>query len=203
MLTRRSIDLPSGPDPLITPATSIDGRFEQLEAAIAHERRERRRLLDALAAWVEWLNGDGALDISDAAIEGSPIGASAPDTGKFTTLEVTTSSTFPTGSSTPTPTSGTGTFTTVTGAVNYTQIGDRVAFNVAVVITTNGTAATDVRVTMPFTAAATTPIAGADNSLTFGLMGHVTGALLLIKKYDGTYPGADGRTLNVAGVVRV
>src|SRR5688572_6381929 len=69
----------------------------------------------------------GALAITEASLDGSPVGASDADTGKFTTLEVTTSSTFPTGTTTPTVTAGSGTLTTVSATLSYTKIGNRVA----------------------------------------------------------------------------
>lgn len=107
------------------------------------------------------------------------------------------------GSATPTPTSGSGSFTTVSAVTNYTKVGNLVRVRAAVVITTNGTAAGYVSIPMPFTAADTTAIAGTDNAGAFGLCGYVTGANMLVYKYDGTYPGADGRTLQMSCVFRV
>lgn len=107
------------------------------------------------------------------------------------------------GTTTPAPTSGSGTLTTAAATVRWQKDGDWVSFSCTVVITTNGTGATDLRATMPYTAAETTPCHGTDNGVTFALTGHVTGATLLFKKYDGTYPGGDGVTLRMSGRFRV
>lgn len=152
--------------------------------------------------WFE-LEKKGALTITEASVDDTPIGASGPDTGKFTTLEVTTSSTFPTSSTTPTVTAGGGAFTTVSGAVRSVKIGDRRFYTATVVITTNGTAATYVVVPMPDAAAETTASSGVDATNPVALTGYVTGSNLLIYKYDGTYPGADGKTLVMSGSYRV
>lgn len=107
------------------------------------------------------------------------------------------------GTTTPTPTAGGGSFTSVSAAVNYTKIGNLVRVRVAVTITTNGTAATYVSIPMPFNASETTAIAGSHNSGTYGLCGYVTAGNMIVFKYDGTYPGADGTTLQMSCVYRV
>jgi hypothetical protein len=56
---------------------------------------------------------------------------------------------------------------------------------------------------MPYTAAETTSAAGVDATTPLGLTGYITGASLLIYKYDGTYPGASGKTLTMSGSYRV
>lgn len=104
---------------------------------------------------------------------------------------------------TPTITSGTGTITTL-GAVtgSYTKIGRKVTVTVGIIITTNGTAATRIDATLPFTSKATDVFIGAgrENAVT----GHMLSGLILpstatmqIFKYDGTYPGGSGTRLDV------
>lgn len=56
------------------------------------------------------------------------------------------------GSTTPTITPGSGSFTTVTAALNYTVMGDRVEGEVVITSTTAGTAGTHIDFTLPFTA---------------------------------------------------
>ena len=107
------------------------------------------------------------------------------------------------GSATPTPTASTGTLTSASATFRYTQYFDRVFFNATISITTNGTGGTDLRLTMPVTAAETTAIAGTENSNAFSLAGFVSGTTLAIKKYDGSYPGADGWVLHASGNFRV
>ena len=106
------------------------------------------------------------------------------------------------GNTAPTPSAGGGAFTTATAAVRYTKIGNRVQFTATVAITTNGTANAYVLCPLPFSGAETTAIAGADGNAGFALFGYVTGSNVLIKKYDGTYPGGNGVTLIISGTYR-
>lgn len=106
------------------------------------------------------------------------------------------------GTTTPTVTAGSGSFTTVAAEVNYTKIGRAVAFDCTVVITTNGTAATFVQVPMPFTAASVCGFGGFKDT-GVGLTSYINGANLYMYRYDGAYPGANGVNLFVAGVFQV
>ena len=110
--------------------------------------------------------------------------------------------TLDTSSTTPTVTSGSGTFTTVSSAVEGQVVGNRFEFTVTVTITTNGTAATDVRLTMPYNAAETTAISGRRTGPAALLATVDTSGVLNITNTDGTYPGADGRTLRLSGSYR-
>src|SRR5574340_331128 len=64
------------------------------------------------------------------------------------------------GSTTPTVTASSGTFTSVSCALKYTKIGNRVLWNAAVTITTNGTADGFVIVPLPFAPAENTAATG-------------------------------------------
>lgn len=110
----------------------------------------------------------------------------------------------------PTPTSGSGSFTTVS-ATGYYQIDAEdtryVDFRVAVTITTNGTAATDIRVPLPFTSTSDSvgsAIAGYESATGTAAVGYIapTSTYLRILKYDASYPGADGRALQMTGRYR-
>jgi hypothetical protein len=107
------------------------------------------------------------------------------------------------GTWTPTIAAGSGTFTSVSATGFYTKIGNRVNYEVNIVITTNGTAASYVQFTLPFTAAATRtfPIYGRERSgLNFALAGfNLTTTTGIVTKYDGTYPGSSGGILTVGG----
>lgn len=107
----------------------------------------------------------------------------------------------------PTVTSLTGTITTV-GAVSgrFKTIGKTVFVEFDITITTNGTGAAGVLVTLPVSAASNR-YAMAGNQITgtpFSLIAatnpavSVTQAILL--KYDGTYPGANAAEFAVSGV---
>lgn len=111
---------------------------------------------------------------------------------------------------TPTVTSGSGTLTTVS-ASGYYQIDAEdtryVDFRLAVSITTNGTGATDIRATLPFTSTSDgvgSAIAAYDSTASLALAGYVGVGVgyVRILKYDGTYPGADGKSLQVTGRYR-
>jgi hypothetical protein len=105
---------------------------------------------------------------------------------------------------TPTVTAVVGAFTTlgtVTGV--YRELaGGLCWYYITIPITTNGTAAIAIYATLPFT-----PI---NNSVACGVETQVVGFSLgtrafsgdnklLITKYDGTYPGANGYTIAVQG----
>lgn len=110
---------------------------------------------------------------------------------------------------TPTLVSAAGAITTV-GAVSgsYRKIGKRVEFKAQVAITTNGTGATSLSIGLPVNAAGTvgSMITGRETALTGkALTGFITtgGSTASVLFYDGTYPGADGRSFNVSGFYEV
>lgn len=106
---------------------------------------------------------------------------------------------------TPTVVAGTGAFTTVSAAGSYKTIGKTVFFNARVTITTNGTAGSYVEISLPVATVNNGRyhiVAGRETSVT-SLM--LTGALapnssaMYMTKYDGTYPGGSGFTLDFSG----
>lgn len=185
-------------DTPIGASTATTGKFTTIESTIATGTAP---FTVASTTKVTNLNAD-QVDGGDWAAPGT-IGSGTANTGKFTTLEVTTSSVFPVSATTPTVTAGAGAFTSVTGAVASVKIGNRRFYTVTVAITTNGTAATYVSVPMPDAAAETTGSTGSISNNGIALSGYVTGSNLIIYKYDGTYPGADGLTLVMSGSYRV
>jgi hypothetical protein len=104
---------------------------------------------------------------------------------------------------TPTVTAGAGSFTTVSASGSYKQIGKTVAFDAHIVITTNGTAASWVTVTLPVASKTgkTFTFSGI-RSVTIALTA-ITGAttsVIDILDYNAAYPGASGRNLHITGV---
>jgi hypothetical protein len=104
------------------------------------------------------------------------------------------------GTYTPTVTAAVGTITTylILGA-NYTRIGRQVSVNLYIIITTNGTGAGSVNVTLPFTNGAV-PAAGSgrEAGLTGKTLQLVVGSssnTVTIVNYDNTYPGGNGSVL--------
>lgn len=110
------------------------------------------------------------------------------------------------GTSAPTVTAFTGTFTSVSAALKYTKVGNRVFFNCAITITTNGTAASWVTFTLPFQPAEAAAVSGVNQTTGMALCGYVGtggGGDCNVFKYDATYPGASATTLLVQGQYRV
>lgn len=105
---------------------------------------------------------------------------------------------------TPTVTAGAGTITTLgTVSARYWEDAKMVAFYISVAITTNGTGSSDIRISMPFTL-------GTVNALGYGRESGVSGAALtgtiaassstmIVRKYDNSYPGANGAVLELSG----
>jgi|SRR5581483_1407597 len=106
---------------------------------------------------------------------------------------------------TPTLTAGTGSFTSASAAGKYIQVGKTVSIRIVVTITTNGTAASSVNVTLPIAPngwAVFTGKEGLVNGKAFG--GSTNGsASLQLTNYDNTYPGASGAALVLEGVYEV
>jgi hypothetical protein len=99
------------------------------------------------------------------------------------------------GTWTPTVQSGTGTLTTVTGAVGrYSRIGRQVTVEVEFTITTNGTGATFVQALgLPYVPANQTSGSGIVPALGKSLTVSATSGFGILMRFsDGTYPGADG-----------
>lgn len=105
---------------------------------------------------------------------------------------------------TPTITAGSGTLTTVSATGRYLNMGKLTFVQVAITITTNGTAAGSVRATLPNTATAVGwMLTGRENGLTAkllqGFIGPGSPTLITIVNYDNTYPGASGASIIVSG----
>ena len=106
---------------------------------------------------------------------------------------------------TPTITAGTGSFTTVSATGRYKTIGKTVFVEIKVTDTTNGTAASFVVATLPFSPAATNSysITGQEGNGGFTANGSLStngGGTVNIFKYDGTFPLSTGDSLFVSGV---
>lgn len=108
---------------------------------------------------------------------------------------------------TPTVTPLSGSFTAL-GAVSgaYRLLpGGLVRFSVSVAITTNGTAAGGIYVSLPYGPFGPDVCFGRENSVGFGLAGAIAAAdprVFLNKSSDGSYPGGNGYTLFVSGLYR-
>lgn len=95
-----------------------------------------------------------------------------------------------------------GTLTTATCVSAYKKVGKIVHYRAKVVITTNGTGAGAIQLTLPFAPLADAAFYGKETQGTnVGLTGHCAAAAtaLFITLATGAYPGADARTLVIAG----
>lgn len=102
------------------------------------------------------------------------------------------------GTTTPTVTSGTGSFTSVSCALNYTKIGNRVFGTAVATITTAGTAAGALNIPMPFTVGGASAFTGYESATGFAVAGRAdASATPAIFKYDGTTIIASGRIVYV------
>jgi hypothetical protein len=193
MFTRKTIKLPVLPSaiPETVSSESWKAEVEQLRRQVNALRKAHYDSMRAVDDFLRSLNNKGVLAIGEA-------------TGSFTTLEVTTSSTFPTTSTTPVPTAGSGTFTTVASSLATTKVGNRVLLDLTVTITTNGTAAGHVAVATGFTPAVATALCATNSATGVVLSANISASgTIFIFTAAGAYPGGDGVVLRVGGNFRV
>jgi hypothetical protein len=103
---------------------------------------------------------------------------------------------------TPTLSAATGTFTTASATGQYTIIGDRTLWSVVITITTNGTAAGNVRFTLPSTPANISVGAGREDVVNGNAVIGVAPAssnVMLVVSYNNAYPGVNGAVLKLSG----
>lgn len=103
--------------------------------------------------------------------------------------------------------SGSGTFTTASATASYYRFpastGVLIQYRIVVTITTNGTAATSLICSLPFAANYGFPAYGSEvNSTLIGVQGFVTGSSVILRKADGTYPGANNTIFSITGMYR-
>lgn len=107
---------------------------------------------------------------------------------------------------TPTVTAQSGTFTTVSASGRYLKRHQTVQFEVTITVTTNGTAAGAVLVTLPVTTRVAFSGAGrAAGVSSKQLQVYAAGAVsqAVIYNYDGTYPASNGEVLVVTGTYEI
>lgn len=122
--------------------------------------------------------------------------------GILTTADIDTLvPSYSTGTYAPTVTAGSGTFTSVSAAGHYAILGKLVWFSIAITITTNGTAATNVQATLPSGTASATAIYKAISNTGGAYYGATlpTEGIVTLRTDANTYPGGSGVTLAVSG----
>ncbi|MCP2070565.1 UNVERIFIED_ORG: hypothetical protein J2Y77_000001 [Pseudomonas lini] len=107
------------------------------------------------------------------------------------------------GTSTPAVGSASGSIGAFTGsALAWTRDKDRYEFDARVTITTVGTAAGFLTMSLPFTATQLTPIFAINQTTGAVCGGHVVGAVATIYSAAGAFPAANGNTIVISGVAR-
>jgi len=161
MLSRLPFDLPTSPPAILTRARPAGAaqRILQLEEQVTALAEENRRLMEAIAAWYERINVEGALEIADASIRVAR-GLQFPAT-QVASTDVNNLDDYEEGHATNSWTP-VGTFATPGDLAigyaaqigTYTKIGDRVLVDFQLVTSsfTHTTAAGNLRITgLPFT----------------------------------------------------
>lgn len=101
---------------------------------------------------------------------------------------------------TPSVTANSGSFTTVSATGRYKRIGKTVFISVVVTITTNGTAAGNIQVSVPLPFLSTTAMLARENAVTgFGCSSVGAASTIYVTKYDGSYLGANGYAFSISG----
>lgn len=107
------------------------------------------------------------------------------------------------GTSTPTIGAASGAIGASTGsALAWTRDKDRYEFDARVTITTVGTAAGYLTMSLPFTVTALTPVAAINQTTGAVCGGYALGTTLTIYSAAGAFPAANGNTIVASGAVR-
>lgn len=103
---------------------------------------------------------------------------------------------------TPTISATSGAFTAVAGSGRYKQVGKTVFFTATATITTNGTAAGSLLISLPAAAKAANTTFGSGRDATAGglcLWFNASTTNAYVQTTGGAYPGADGRSISISG----
>lgn len=107
---------------------------------------------------------------------------------------------------TPTITAGSGTFTSVSATGKYRQIDSVMHVSITITITTNGTAASNIRATLPAAAVSAAILAGKESAVAGSMfVGLIPAAetRVFVNRYDGVYGAANGYVITIAGSYEV
>lgn len=87
--------------------------------------------------------------------------------------------------------------------MSYQRKGRFIEVNIIVTITTNGTGAGFVGLTLPFSVI-NSVISGREVNISGAqVTGFATGSQIQIRKYDNSYPGANGAVIVLSGVIQL
>ena len=113
--------------------------------------------------------------------------------------DVNTLDDYEEGTFTPAISAGAGSITASSATGSYTKIGNRVFYEVVLTITTNGTGASSLIFTLPFTAAQQHTPVGVNTSSAETCVGISTTTDVGVRTYSGLYPVGSGHVLRVSG----
>ncbi len=114
-------------------------------------------------------------------------------------VDVNTLDDYEEGTFTPAISAGAGSITASSATGSYTKIGNRVFYEVVLTITTNGTGASSLIFTLPFTAAQQHTPVGINTSSAETCVGISTTTDVGMRTYSGLYPVSSGHVLRVSG----
>lgn len=101
------------------------------------------------------------------------------------------------GTTTPTVTAASGTFTSVSCTLKWQRTGDKMHVEAEVTITTNGTAAAAVIVPLPVAAVNNPTGVGRERGVTGNMVqAEIAGANAFLRTYANAYPGGTGHIIN-------
>lgn len=165
----------------------------------ADVQRYLRELNKSVSDYLLSLEAKGSLTIGEAEINANQ-GIKFPATAVAST-GANTLDDFERNSYTPTVTAGSGSFTSASATGYYMKIANCYFFKATVTITTNGTAAGTVDITLPDTPSGTALAWGRENNTTGNMIqGHcINSQTMKLRDYANNYPGGSGYSIQVEG----
>lgn len=119
-----------------------------------------------------------------------------------TTVNATSLTNLPLTSYTPTVSAVSGTITAYSAAGSYLAVGSIMFVSISITVTTNGTGAVSLIVSAPTVASQVGTFVGRENALSGDMcQGYIAaaGGVIIINKYNNTYPAADGAVIYLSG----
>jgi parallel beta-helix repeat protein len=104
---------------------------------------------------------------------------------------------------TPTATASTGTITTSSASMKYKRDGKFIKVILTVTITTNGTGSGTVVITSPFSLVGGAMIGRESVVSGKAVIADVSGTSIYLRNYDNTYPGANGASIKLSGILEL
>lgn len=207
MLTRLNFKLQNPPKPLDLQG-SVTDQLSQLQDYINQSGKLSYDQARSIQKYLDDLNEKGALTITANSLY-SARGLQFPTAQGAAVADVNTLDDYAEGSSgSATLSPQAGAFTSASASYDYTKVGNTVRIQVAVVITTNGTASGVFDVNIPFAPNSQTAASALRDDFktvsAFVFNNGGQGQFRFASLYDGTtYAGGTGRTVYGSAVFRI